>query len=117
MGSLFLNRLSHDAYQQLIRTLWDTQNGYCFICETPIDLTLHADSIDIDHIIPLNAKGRDDTTNFALTHAHCNRSKQASNLRIARLLARFQRLQDESSSQLGHPNLTDVLQAHGIPHF
>src|SRR5579859_4574955 len=117
MGSLYLNRLTHTEYQELIHTLYETQHGNCFICEQPIDYILHADSIDIDHITPLNVGGKDDPINFAVTHASCNRSKQASNLRVARLLARFQKIQQEASSQLGHPNLADILQAHGVPHF
>jgi HNH endonuclease len=117
MGSLYLNRLTHNEYQELLRTLCESQHNLCFICEQHIDYALHADTIDIDHIVPLTAGGKDDPINLTATHASCNRSKQASDLRVARLLARFQKLQDQCSSQLGHPNLTDILQAHGVSHF
>ncbi len=108
-GSLYLNSLSRDQYQALLKTLWETQQKLCFICDQPIDLVLHAGSIHVDHITPLRAAGKDDPTNFALTHAHCNTSKLTSDLQVARLLARFERLSEESPSEPNRPNLSDVL--------
>lgn len=110
MGSLYLHRLKPDAYQQLVHSLWKTQHGQCFICGQPIHPDLHSDAVDIDHVVPLKIGGKDDPANFALTHESCNRSKQASDLRVARILARFDSLQAECASQPNRPNLSDVLQ-------
>lgn len=111
MGSLYLNRLSRDEYQKLVAKLWQAQNSRCFICENPIDENVHlaAGTVDVDHIMPLNSGGLDDPANFALAHDSCNRSKQASDLRIARLLARFSCLQEKCPPEPGRPNLSDVL--------
>jgi hypothetical protein len=117
VGSLYLNQLSREAYQQLIETLHNSQHGNCFICGDTIDASLHADAIDIDHIEPLKAGGKDDPSNLALTHSHCNRSKQASDLRIARVLARFERIQAECMSDPGRPNLSDVFAIEGGSRF
>ena len=65
---------------------------------------------DVDHIQPLAEQGKDDPTNFAITHAHCNRSKQAADLRVARVMARFGRLQGAAQDAgRDSPNLGDVL--------
>lgn len=117
MGSLYLNRLKREEYDSLVRSLWESQAGRCFICEQPIDLDLHQNAIDVDHVIPLTAGGKDDPANFAITHASCNRSKQASDLRVARILTRFQRLQAEHTAQPNRPNLSDVLAISGGARF
>src|SRR6266511_2690014 len=109
MASLYLARLTPQQKNELITRLHEAQNGNCFICEKPIDLAVQANTIDIDHVIPLKASGPDDPTNFALTHASCNRSKQASDLRVARVLARFLSIRDEVASANRSPNLGDVL--------
>jgi hypothetical protein len=120
MGSLFLNTLTTEQRKDLEKRLHAQQNGMCFICERPIDLILHADAIDIDHVIPIKLLGKDDPSNLALTHASCNRSKLASDLRVARVLKRFETIRDEVAKDNRGANFGDVLRhynggAYGLP--
>src|SRR3954451_12325643 len=110
MASLFLSRLTADERKGLVARLHEAQGGDCFICEKPIDLVVHGGSVDIDHVEPISLGGKDDETNFALAHDSCNRSKQASDLRIARILARFEQIQEEvRASDARGANLSDIL--------
>jgi hypothetical protein len=112
--SEYLAGLSPEERTALERRLFERQSGKCFICDEIIDLILHQDQLDLDHITPLVEQGLDDEHNLALTHASCNRSKGASDLRVARRMAEFERLQQqvlargERGANLGH-----VLRKHG----
>jgi hypothetical protein len=113
MSSLYLNSLSPLQRQELIVKLHSIQNEKCFICGDDIDLQLHQEHLDIDHIQPLQTGGKDDPANLALTHDSCNRSKQASDLRVARVLAQFDKIRDEVARENRGPNLSDLLHRHG----
>ncbi len=113
MHSLFLAKLNPLQRDELLQRLWDSQKGMCFICEQEINLKLHKDTLDIDHVEPLKNGGKDDQTNFALTHLSCNRSKQASDLRVARVLAQFDKINKECSKMNRIPNLDDIFKKYG----
>lgn len=93
MHSKFLSQLSSNEYKELTQNLHNIQSGMCFICGKPIDLDLQ--ETNIDHIIPLANKGKDETSNFALTHEACNKSKQDADLNVARALHMLKEIQDE----------------------
>ena len=88
-----LAALSKEGRAALERRLLERQTGKCFICDEIVDLVLLQGQLDIDHITPLADNGPDDENNFALTHAICNRRKGAMDLRVARRMAEFERLQ------------------------
>ena len=113
MPSLYLSRLSNQDRDRLVQRLHESQNGNCFICGQDVNLGLHAGSFDIDHIEPIATGGKDGPENFALTHNSCNRSKQASDLRVARVLASFNNLAQQLAVKNRAPNLGDVLREHG----
>ena len=106
--------LSAEERSSLERKLFERQSSKCFICDRSIDLVLHEGELDIDHIVPLAEGGPDEENNFALTHAPCNRSKGASDLRVARRMSEFERLQDAArdSGKRG-ANLGDLLKKYG----
>lgn len=93
MGSKYLQSLSREKYDALNKKLYDIQTQQCYICQKVIDLDLQ--TTNIDHIIPLTLKGKDNESNFALTHESCNKSKLDSNLDIARRLHTLKNIQDK----------------------
>lgn len=124
MHSPFLDGLSNDERDNLIKRLFEQQQGMCFICQKGIDLEIHAQNLDIDHIIPLANNGKDNETNFALAHKSCNCSKGASNLKVARAIYKIRNLQNEFKVKYSeHPenyspahtnaNLGDLLEKTG----
>ena len=113
MSSKYLSSLSDTDRTQLEKKLHQIQKGKCFICDDEIDLELHQDTLDIDHIEPLSQGGKDNVENFALTHSHCNRSKRAANLRIARILARFEKTKEKiEQEEQKSPSLRHILSQH-----
>jgi len=111
MGSLYLSKLSQAELSSLKERLLDTQNGKCFICEDTLDLMVHQSQID--HIIPTSVGGKDDITNMAITHSSCNESKQDSDLRVSRVLARFCKIRDACFEENRGVNLNDILLSYG----
>ena len=109
MGSLYLNKLDNQQRQELIVRLLGSQMGNCFICGKGVDLVVHGTAIDIDHIEPTTVGGKDGPENFAVTHESCNRSKQSSDLRVARILASFDQVAESIADQNRGPNLGDIL--------
>ena len=108
--SIYLSKLSEAERHSLENKLWERQNHKCFLCDEEIDLELHQDDLHIDHIIPIVHQGPDDPMNFALMHEVCNKKKNATNLEIARLLNRFEKLQKQAreTNERG-ANLDDIL--------
>src|SRR2546430_2281657 len=92
MASKYLSDLNGSQRADLEQTLLRTQANHCFICEQVIDYEIHKGHLDVDHVQPLADKGKDGPSNFALAHSSCNRSKQAADLRVARVMARFDRI-------------------------
>lgn len=113
MASFYLRRLSGTGREELIETLLRTQKGNCFICGKQIDPAVHLNHIDIDHVEPTKIGGKDGPENFAVTHDSCNRAKQASDLRVARILASFDEIAEQMGSENRSPNLGDVLLRYG----
>ena len=94
MSSKYLNSLTDEKRKHLTQRLLESQECRCYICGKPVDLNLH--SIDVDHIIPLANKGKDNEDNFAVTHDTCNRTKQDADLSTARILCYLKDIQEDT---------------------
>ena len=74
--------------------------------------------VSIDHIVPLANKGKDAEENFAVTHESCNKSKQDSDLRFARILHKLEKIQDGAFQKEGKSaSLKHVSDAFGGSEF
>jgi len=114
-NSKFLDSLSTDEKAALSKRLWNIQNHKCFICGETIDLDIQ--NINIDHIKPLANGGKDETTNFAITHEHCNKSKQDADLDVAKILYRLGKIMKSAEDIHETPSLKHVLLANGGSKF
>ena len=110
MASIYLNKLSKEERRNLIEELYNIQSGKCFITQDDIDLDRHYDLLDVDHVIPTKLGGKDDKSNFALTFSSANRSKQASDLNLARRIYSFLKIQEKIKTEEDRSsNLDDIL--------
>ena len=110
-NSKYLDGLNCDEKNALGKKLWDIQNHKCFICEEEIDLDIQ--KINIDHIKPLANGGKDDPSNFAVTHEHCNKSKQDADLVIAKKLLQLDKIVKSAEEAKETPSLKHVLLSRG----
>lgn len=110
-NSKFLDNLNADQKKALSLKLWNIQNHKCFICEEDIDLDIQ--TTNIDHIRPLVNGGKDDDTNFGLTHEHCNKSKQDADLEVAKKLFQLGKIIKDAEAVHETPSLKHVLLANG----
>ena len=116
--SEYLSRLSPEAKENLIKELWEKQNHKCFVSGKEIDLELHKDSIDIDHVIAISKGGPDDPSNFALELSSPNRSKSDKDLNYARSVWNYRNLEEKIQNERNEsPNLDDVLKLYGGSKF
>src|SRR3989344_3742532 len=114
MASRYLASLSKEKYDGLVEKLKQIQNNICYICQNELDVSIQP--VNIDHIIPLANKGKDSEENFALTHEHCNKSKQDADLRVARILCVLKQIQERVESEGDRSrsaSLKDVLIDYG----
>ena len=110
-NSKYLDSLSADEKTALSKQLWNIQNHRCFICGEEIDLDIQ--TTNIDHIKPLANGGKDEPVNFAITHEHCNKSKQDADLEVAKRLFQLEKIIDKAEEVHETPSLKHVLSANG----
>ena len=109
-NSKYLDGLSQDEKNALVQQLWNIQNHKCFICGEEIDLDIQ--TTNIDHIKPLANGGKDEPVNFAITHEHCNKSKQDADLEVAKRLYALEKIIDAAEQSHETPSLKHVLLAN-----
>ena len=63
--------------EELKKSLFKSQGGFCAICNTGIDEERLSDGsyVHLDHKQPFSKDGKSTKENAALTHASCNQSK------------------------------------------
>ena len=111
--SQYLAKLSQKNRESLIKELWEQQNHKCFVSGKEIDLNLHKDDIDIDHIIAISKGGKDNPSNFALELSSANRAKKDKDLNYARSLWNFKNLEEKIQNERNEAcNLEDVLKLY-----
>ncbi|GAB1444364.1 hypothetical protein MASR2M39_32190 [Ignavibacteriales bacterium] len=116
MASKYLSSLSKTQYAEITQNLLMIQNYSCYICGEPINTNLH--TTNIDHITPLANKGKDHESNFAITHESCNKSKQDSDLQIAKILHKLKKIQEKTlNSENKSASLKHVLDHYGGSKF
>ncbi len=108
-NSKYLDSLNSEKYKSLTQKLWTIQNHKCFICDEEIDLDLNP--TNIDHIKPIVTGGKDDESNFALTHENCNKSKQDADLDVAKAMSRLSKIMKVAEDNHEPPSLKHVLAA------
>lgn len=84
-----LDSLAAEQREELVLRLHKAQNSLCYVDQEVINLQVH--EVDIDHIVALARGGADDESNWALTHASCNRSKGTRDLQLQRILHEFRK--------------------------
>lgn len=107
--STYLASLSAETRDKLILELWERQNHKCFVTGKEIDLDLHMNQLDIDHVIALNKGGADTPSNLALEFSDANRSKGDKDLNYARCIWQYYNLENQLRKENKIPNLEDVL--------
>ena len=110
-NSKYLDGLNLDEKAALSMKLWDIQNHKCFICGEDIDPAIQ--KTNIDHIRPLANGGKDDPSNFAITHEHCNKSKQDADLEVAKKLFQLRKIITSAEIAKETPSLKHVLASNG----
>ena len=109
--SAYLSRLqSEGGYDDLVQRLYNAQNGKCFICGKDIDLSVQ--NVNVDHVKPLKKDGKDDPSNFALAHEHCNKTKLDADLNVAKILLKLEEIRKNVDTK-EKATLADVLKEFG----
>ncbi|MBQ6265999.1 MAG: HNH endonuclease [Clostridia bacterium] len=110
-NSKYLDGLTGEEKKALSNKLWSIQQHRCFICNEEIDPEIQ--QTNIDHIKPLANGGKDDVINFAITHEHCNKSKQDADLEVAKRLYQLNRIIKSVEEKHETPSLKHVLIENG----
>ena len=111
--SAYLSKLqSEGKYEDLVKRLHTAQNGKCFICGEPINLDVQDENVNVDHVVPLVNGGKDEPSNFALAHEHCNKTKLDADLNVAKVLLKLENIR-KSTGKKEKATLADVLKEYG----